>query len=1061
MVSVERSSLYAAYHVHLKELNMSDDKIVGSTLLPGRVLTPTVDTEEVRVGDERFDEISQDYLNSSSTSVPTSKALYEAFIHMQSAVNEIDPNNNFFRDNSVISQPLSAPTFNVSSEWHLTGWVFDDSKAIYVNTGAGDNNELYIKSERLSSPGYHFFKVTIDRIDTGVIELRDADDLLVRNFNKEGTFYIEYVVKDPNVASFRFISKGLYPNEVAVISYIGLHKVSDRIRDYLLFRLEEFGIVDEGIPDTIQAQLDSLRNYVNGRVADLTDKLDIHTTNFNNPHYVTRALLQAAAIDHTHTPASIGAAATYHTHQPEECGAAPEIHGHTPQQCGAAPEVHTHTPDECGAAPAIHVHDQYVTTATHAQDIGVLEQRITLISSGNATSVTGDVNEPPLKITSAPASAVGTAYKVRAGWDENVFLEELNICYVEMCRAEAGRPISTLKGKHLYHFAQAMYDAHMGELFPMLPFNLNAEDSVTTAAYLTNEFSIARNIFINSNYEPGEFYDIVNHVPINPRNFVMYDVSVPYIAYSYYTSPLIFLGQLPSNSYDAAFRFVYKFHAAQSVSSVMIKRRYDNTVTSIANVTSNGLCAKSGEVIFYYKGTIVGSTAFNFSISDWGSNYQKEVIVVNSTDIDAYEVKITDVHSMMLAVPGFGSTPTSSVWTFAMHPVFKGTETTLTLRDEITFVSNVEAEAGVKELTLEIPKTITIDGITRPKDCPSSCFYAVLNQKTPLNVTNGLYELETYLSYIPLEMSEGMPYGTESIFAHLFTDSTTHPYWGTVSHSFYGSLILNSLTSYTYSANTGQALAGINIYMFSAVHKWNHIGGVSVKLMDSNNNLVLDRIFYMHDMTRFPIDEFTRTHYNSNFIREFMRRKLEINFDQVYTNITNLELKFVNVNSNSSLNQLEVVINNIYPRFVGLHYDTRSKTLYDYQRGITPSCILGKILPVASGVNEVTFMPLSIIQDLDEQFICTVEQPISALVNHITTPEPDKEFVGASMFYPTTKLGDNRNIRAVEVFNNKFNIADNEINTLEGIAQGYKELIKVEYRTEYYHHEFAMHAVIR
>ena len=55
--------------------------------------------------------ISQDYTENKHNSLPSSKALYDALMQLQENIDQIDPDSNFFKDNTVITLPLLSPSF--------------------------------------------------------------------------------------------------------------------------------------------------------------------------------------------------------------------------------------------------------------------------------------------------------------------------------------------------------------------------------------------------------------------------------------------------------------------------------------------------------------------------------------------------------------------------------------------------------------------------------------------------------------------------------------------------------------------------------------------------------------------------------------------------------------------------------------------------------------------------------------------------------------------------------------------------------------------------------------
>ena len=354
-------------------MGIYDDELdPGSTLTPTTVTTPSVLTKSFILGDREVFEVSLDHNENSSTSLTTAKALYEAWNQLKENIDQIDPNNNFFTDNTVVTLPLIETQFGQeeSSKWDIQNWERSDGKVVYVQDVAL-KNYLKIPSTVFTKPGYYFLVVEVDRVDSGKLILYDNADTKLAEITEAGKYSYEIYITNSDVATLRFEASDVFTNEKIIVSFAGFYFVTDRIREYVrnvILAMSGGGSVEMA---DLEAAINELRTELLETIDDgdqvVVEQLKIHENDMNNPHGTTPEKIGAATANHTHTPASIGAATKNHTHTPEEVGAAAEDHTHTPASIGAATADHTHTPASIGAADADHLHAIYsLTTHTHS-----------------------------------------------------------------------------------------------------------------------------------------------------------------------------------------------------------------------------------------------------------------------------------------------------------------------------------------------------------------------------------------------------------------------------------------------------------------------------------------------------------------------------------------------------------------------------------------------------------------------------------------------------------------------------------------------------------------------
>ena len=330
-------------------MGIYDDELdPGSTLTPTTVTTPSVLTKSFILGDREVFEVSLDHNENSSTSLTTAKALYEAWNQLKENIDQIDPNNNFFTDNTVVTLPLIETQFGQeeSSKWDIQNWERSDGKVVYVQDVAL-KNYLKIPSTVFTKPGYYFLVVEVDRVDSGKLILYDNADTKLAEITEAGKYSYEIYITNSDVATLRFEASDVFTNEKIIVSFAGFYFVTDRIREYVrnvILAMSGGGSVEMA---DLEAAINELRTELLETIDDgdqvVVEQLKIHENDMNNPHGTTPEKIGAATANHTHTPASIGAATKNHTHTPEEVGAAAEDHTHTPASIGAADRTHRHS----------------------------------------------------------------------------------------------------------------------------------------------------------------------------------------------------------------------------------------------------------------------------------------------------------------------------------------------------------------------------------------------------------------------------------------------------------------------------------------------------------------------------------------------------------------------------------------------------------------------------------------------------------------------------------------------------------------------------------------------
>lgn len=340
----------------------SQTQDAGSTLLPSQAMTPKVSTNEVQFKDASIIRgVSQKYTDNQYFTVPSSFALWEGLQRLQKNINQIDPDNNFFKDNSVVSLPLIDPHFSLTEEipWIINSWNIVDGQAVYQGVGNNDN-ELKISQEVFTFPSYYHLNIVVERIDSGKLLVLDHLNRVVIEITKIGEYNIEMYIADPDLTTLRLQATNVYIGDIIKVDSVNLHIVAERFRDYFVSVLKNGNLVVGIDADQATVIASTLINTAVDNlsvvIASIRDELIAHEMDKDNPHEVTPEKIGAAAKNHTHN--ELGTVTDiFDAFQIELNELLKRLNDLTPEDIGAAKADHTHTPEEIGAAPEIHYHD--------------------------------------------------------------------------------------------------------------------------------------------------------------------------------------------------------------------------------------------------------------------------------------------------------------------------------------------------------------------------------------------------------------------------------------------------------------------------------------------------------------------------------------------------------------------------------------------------------------------------------------------------------------------------------------------------------------------------------
>ena len=401
----------------------------ASTMTPTHVTAPKftgtqVDTTQFTLSNTTVDGITHSIDTNDPTKLLTAfggKYLHEELTKL---IDDLTNKINNLKMTPVLSDPLLPVNF-IGNNWQIDGWYLDNGKAIYLNKNSiGNNNKIKIKTDVFTENGDYFLYFNINSISGGRLILKNEKGETLKTYSTAERHEITFSVDEPSLAYIELIAQNVPANGTIVLDYCSLHHVKTAFEiyvEYLLERLSsgDFGFVsDAELEQAILETIQKSQSYTNTVVNNITDNINSHIQDTNNPHSTTYLQVGAAAKNHTHseyalktdvinqiedaiessetgilstlnshiqnknnphntTYAQVGAAPTKHTHElsdigpngaadanhthtPVSIGAADRTHTHTPSSIGAADREHTHTLDELGAAAKEHTHNQYI-----------------------------------------------------------------------------------------------------------------------------------------------------------------------------------------------------------------------------------------------------------------------------------------------------------------------------------------------------------------------------------------------------------------------------------------------------------------------------------------------------------------------------------------------------------------------------------------------------------------------------------------------------------------------------------------------------------------------------
>lgn len=349
---------------------------IGSTITNNKIISKETETDKLVMGPREVTSIASDINDTSHKSLVTANLLNEGMIKLETKVNNIDPNNIIYKDTSVVSQSLIIDSFtDDSNHWKQNNYLFINGQAVLSNL---ENNYLKISSNFFTYKGTYFLIIDVDRLDSGyiVIENHYRDQLDIVNIN--GKHFLEIQVENPDIQELYFICRNVYPGDSVIFNSISLHHSTDRIQDYLLFKIAEVSSGGMGgfvTTTELNARMLAINNTIN-QLADELSKLDLSTLILHIENTTDNV--------HGVTPIQIGAANKIHTH--ERTDITNFTHNHSASECNASELNHRHSLLEVGVAGVGAAAENH----TH-NEIDILNQRVDAITEDNSNSLISEI----------------------------------------------------------------------------------------------------------------------------------------------------------------------------------------------------------------------------------------------------------------------------------------------------------------------------------------------------------------------------------------------------------------------------------------------------------------------------------------------------------------------------------------------------------------------------------------------------------------------------------------------------------------------------------------------
>lgn len=341
--------------------NEGDEVVPASTMTPSKMVTKRLVANEVvtnrfTLHNKTVFDITDDYTKEDTKTIPTTYALRKGLSSLSGDISSIKKQVDKLTLTPVLSDSIIQTHFQ-DENVYLNNFSYDLNRIIYGNGTENVTKEqasILIATEAFTKKGTYFVDFVVDKLpgDSTITVVNEKGEVVYTAIDPEEHRF-ELEIENPSTSYIQFFVNDVPAYDEVELSYLSVHHVKNEFTTYMDYAAEKiladgssFVTVEnyqQGLKDTIE----KAQEYTNTSVGIVTDSLNDHTSNKDNPHDVTCEQIGAATSDHTHTPIEIGAADRVHIHTVDDVsGVAKEVHTHTPDECGAAPESHTHVVDD-------------------------------------------------------------------------------------------------------------------------------------------------------------------------------------------------------------------------------------------------------------------------------------------------------------------------------------------------------------------------------------------------------------------------------------------------------------------------------------------------------------------------------------------------------------------------------------------------------------------------------------------------------------------------------------------------------------------------------------------
>src|SRR5574344_1039173 len=172
-------------------------------------------------------------------------------------------------------------------------------------------SSVTVTNEAFNLLGKYFIEFTVKSIPSGKIEITNEKGKVLKTISIAGTYLFETITTQDTLPSLTISLYGVKYKDIVRYTYLGIYHVKSAFESYFTYMVakiqsegNDYATVED-LADAISIVKNELRNYTNEQVALVLDRLTVHENDKGNPHEVTPAKIQAANAIHKHTLSDI------------------------------------------------------------------------------------------------------------------------------------------------------------------------------------------------------------------------------------------------------------------------------------------------------------------------------------------------------------------------------------------------------------------------------------------------------------------------------------------------------------------------------------------------------------------------------------------------------------------------------------------------------------------------------------------------------------------------------------------------------------------------------------